>query len=161
MTKDAADLTVPSEKFILYSFKEEDIVGGEGRLIPKLFATGSGMRRFATPADQALRAGFTRVRPGQSIKTYFWYKEIWYVISGHATMNVLDKRTGERQTVKLSPKDAVYYPEGVRIDLKNEAPDDLYFLYCAVPASRRDAPWLAAMDEEDLHDVRLREEYSR
>jgi hypothetical protein len=31
----------------------------------------------------------------------------------------------------------------------------------AVPASRRDAPWLVAMDEEDLQDVRVREEYSR
>jgi mannose-6-phosphate isomerase-like protein (cupin superfamily) len=159
LANEKADLTVPSEKFTKYSFREEDIVGGEGRLLPKLFGSGSGMRRFATPPDQALRAGFTRVRPGQSIKTYFWYKEIWYVIGGSATMDVHDKRTGEKQKVKLAPKDAIYYPEGVRIDLKNDTNSDLYFLYCAVPASRRDAPWLAAMDEEDLNDVRIREEY--
>lgn len=161
MAQQTADLTVPSEKFSKYSFREEDIVGSEGRLLPKLFETGSGMKRFATPQDQALRAGFTRVVPGQGIKTYFWYKEIWFVISGQATMNVLDKRTGERQTVRLAARDAVYYPEGVRIDLKNDTQEDLYFLYCAVPASRRDAPWLAAMEEEDLKDVRIREEYSR
>ena len=161
MAQQKADLTVPSDKFSKYAFREEDIVGGEGRLLPKLFGTGSGMRRFATPEDQALRAGFTRVRPGQAIKTFFWYKEIWYVISGNATMDVLDKRTGEKQTMRVSPKDAIYYPEGVRIDLRNDTDQDLYFLYCAVPASRRDAPWLAAMDEEDLQDVRIREEYKR
>ncbi|MBJ7601781.1 MAG: cupin domain-containing protein [Candidatus Dormibacteraeota bacterium] len=159
MAQDKADLTIPSEKFIHYSFREEDIVGGDGRLLPKLFGTGSGMRRFATPQDQALRAGFTRVRPGQGFKTYFWYKEIWYVIGGNATMDVRDKRSGEKQTVKLTAKDAVYYPEGVRIHLRNETDEDFYFLYCAVPASRRDAPWLAAMDEEDLNDVRVRQEY--
>ncbi len=159
--KEKADLTVASEGFVHYSFKEEDIVGGEGRLLPKLFNAGSGMRRFATPSDQALRAGFTRVRPGQGIKTYFWYKEIWYVIGGNATLDVFDKRSRKRQTVHLSPRDAVYYPEGVRIDLKNDTDSDLYFLYCAVPASRRDAPWLAAMDQEDINDVRIREEYSR
>jgi mannose-6-phosphate isomerase-like protein (cupin superfamily) len=161
LAEKAADLTVPSEKFSKYSFREEDIVGSEGRLLPKLFGQGSGMKRFATPEDQALRAGFTRVRPGQAIKTYFWYKEIWFVISGRASMDVLDKRTGEKTSVELAAKDAVYYPEGVRIDLRNDTDEDLYFLYCAVPASRRDGPWLAAMDEEDLNDVRIREEYFR
>jgi mannose-6-phosphate isomerase-like protein (cupin superfamily) len=157
----AAELTVPSEKFSKYSFREEDIVGNDGRLLPRLFGTGSGMKRFATPEDQALRAGFTRVRPGQAIQTFFWYKEIWFVISGAASMDVLDKRSGERTSVKLAAKDAVYYPEGVRIDLRNDTQEDLYFLYCAVPASRRDAPWLAAMEDEDLNDVRIREEYTR
>lgn len=161
MGQDRADLTVPSEKFIKYSFKEQDIVGGEGRLLPKLFGAGSGMRRFATPDDQALRAGFTRVRPGQGFTTFFWYKEIWYVIGGQASMDVHDKRTGEHTTVEIAPKDAFYYPEGVRISLRNDGPDDLYFLYCAVPASRRDAPWLAAMEQEDLEDVRVRQEYTR
>jgi len=161
LANDKADLTVPSEKFTKYSFREDDIVGGEGRLLPKMLGTGSGMRRFATPEDQALRAGFTRVRSGQGIKTYFWYKEIWYVIGGTAKMDVLDKRTGEAASVTLAAKDALYYPEGVRINLKNESDEDFYFLYCAVPASRRDGPWLAAMDEEGLQDVRVREEYSR
>ena len=161
MTDRKAELTVPSETFSKYSFREADIVGGEGRLIPKLFSEGSGMKRFATPEDQSLRAGFTRLRVGQSIKTYFWYKEIWFVISGRGTLDVHDKRTGERTRVGLAPRDALYYPEGVRIELRNDGEEDLYFLYCAVPASRRDAPWLAAMDEEDLNDVRLREEYPR
>jgi mannose-6-phosphate isomerase-like protein (cupin superfamily) len=161
VAEERAELTVPSEGFRKYSFRGEDIVGGEGRLLPRMFSHGSGMKRFATPDDESLRAGFTRVRPGQSIGTFFWYKEIWYVIEGHATLDVHDKRTGERTTVTVAPRDAFYYPEGVRIHLRNGAQEDLYFLYCAVPASRRNAPWLAAMDVEDLEDVRLREEYDR
>jgi mannose-6-phosphate isomerase-like protein (cupin superfamily) len=154
-----AQLTVPSEVFIHYSFKPEDIDGGDERLIPGVFEAGSGMRRFATPEDRALRAGFTRVEASQSIETYFWYKEIWYVISGTAELSVLDKRSGDSTDVTLRAGDATYYPEGVRIVLRNTSDEDLYFLYCAVPASNRDAAWLAAMDERDIEDVRLRREY--
>ena len=59
-----AELTVPSEAFIHTSFSADEIDGGEERLIPGLFDQGSGMRRFATPEDRALRAGFTRVENG-------------------------------------------------------------------------------------------------
>jgi mannose-6-phosphate isomerase-like protein (cupin superfamily) len=153
------ELTVPSEAFVKYHFREEDVAGGDGRLLPKLFEPGSGMKRFATPADMSLRAGFTRVRPEQGIKTYFWYKEIWFVISGSAALDVLDKRTGKSLSTRVEARDALYFPEGVRIDLRNDTSDDLYFLYCAVPASKRDAPWLAVMEAEDIEDVRIREEF--
>jgi len=150
-----------TDSFVQYSFRFEDIEGGEGRLLPKLFRKGSGMRRAATPSDQSLRAGFTRVCSGQGIKTFFWYKEIWYVIRGQAVMKVHDKRAGKKFTVNLKPQDFLYYPEGVRIELTNNTKEDLYFLYCAVPASRRDAPWLVVMDKEDINDVRIRQEYKR
>jgi mannose-6-phosphate isomerase-like protein (cupin superfamily) len=154
-----AELTVPSEAFIHTSFSADEIDGGEERLIPGLFDQGSGMRRFATPEDRALRAGFTRVEDGSGFKTYFWYKEIWYCIQGTAEMTVLDRRTGESTDVTLKAGDATYYPEGVRVTLRNNSGDDFYFLYCAVPASNRDAQWIAAMEPEDIEDVRVRREY--
>jgi mannose-6-phosphate isomerase-like protein (cupin superfamily) len=154
-----AQLVIPSEKFLKCSFRPDEIDGGDERTLPELFEPGSGMRRFTTPDDRELRAGFTRLKDSQEIKTFFWYKEIWYVISGTAELTVTDKRTGETVTETLEAQDAVYYPEGVRIVCKNESGDDFYFLYCAVPASNRDARWLAVMDEEDINDVRIRREY--
>jgi mannose-6-phosphate isomerase-like protein (cupin superfamily) len=154
-----AELTVPSEGFTKTSFRRDEIDGGDDRLIPALFEEGSGMRRFATPEDRALRAGFTRVQDGKGFSTYFWYKEIWYVISGTASLSVVDKRTGETSEETLEAGDATYYPEGVRVTLSNTSGDDFYFLYCAVPASNRDAQWLAAMEDEDINDVRVRREF--
>ncbi len=146
-------------EFVHYQFRTEDIDGGDNRLLPNLFEPGAGMKRFAWPDDQELRAGFTRVLPGQGFSTFFWYKEIWYVIEGSAQLDVTDKRDGKEQTVRLEARSATYYPEGVRVTLTNDGDVDLYFLYCAVPASKRDASWLAVMNEKDVDDVRVREEY--
>jgi mannose-6-phosphate isomerase-like protein (cupin superfamily) len=148
-----------SGEFSQYTFDPADIEVGQERLLPKLFGPGGGMKRFAAPEDGDLRAGFTRVPAGEGFSTFFWYKEIWYVVEGTAELEVLDKRTGEKQTVRIGPRDALYFPEGVRVRLTNDGQESIHFLYCAVPASRRDAPWLAAMDEEDLDDVRQRGEY--
>ena len=146
-------------EFVKITFDPDFIETGEGRLLPNLFGPGGGMRRFATPEDQELRAGFTQVPPGEGFDTFFWYKEIWYVIGGAATLEVTDKRTGEEQTVTVAAQDAFYFPEGVQVQLSNGDAEPLHFLYCAVPASKRDAPWLAAMDDADLQDVRSRQEY--
>ena len=148
-----------SGEFVHYQFDPDDISGGDDRTLPKLFDPGAGMKRFAWPDDQSLRAGFTRLLPGQSISTFFWYKEIWYMIAGSARLDVVDKRSGQEQTLRLVPRGAVYYPEGVRITLTNDGDEDLLFLYCAVPASKREASWLAVMDDEDINDVRIREEF--
>jgi mannose-6-phosphate isomerase-like protein (cupin superfamily) len=148
-----------SGEFVHYQFDPADISGGDDRTLPKLFEPGAGMKRFAWPDDQGLRAGFTRILPGQAISTFFWYKEIWYMIEGSARLDVVDKRNGKEQTIRLAPRGAVYYPEGVRITLTNDTDEDLLFLYCAVPASKRDASWLGVMDEEDINDVKIREEF--
>lgn len=148
-----------SGDFSRYTFRPEDIEVGEERLLPNLFAPGGGMKRFANPDDGDLRAGFTRVPAGEGFSTYFWYKEIWFVVEGNARLDVHDKRAGTTESVQIGPRDALYFPEGVRVDLANDTDSPIHFLYCAVPASRRVAPWLAAMDERDLEDVRQRREF--
>jgi mannose-6-phosphate isomerase-like protein (cupin superfamily) len=148
-----------SGQFSRYNFDPADIEIGDDRLLPNLFAQGGGMKRFADPDDGDLRAGFTRVPAGEGFSTYFWYKEIWYVVEGTAKLDVVDKRTGESESLSVGPRDALYFPEGVRVSLSNDSNDPIHFLYCAVPASRRNAPWLAAMDEQDLDDVRQRREF--
>ena len=145
--------------FSIYQFNPEDIADDDSRLLPNLFAEGGGMKRFATPDDGDLRAGFTRVPGGEGFSTFFWYKEIWYVVEGTARLTVLDKRSGDTQTHDVAPRDALYFPEGVRVTLENPHEAPIHFLYCAVPASRRPAPWLAAMDEQDIDDVRQRREF--
>ena len=154
-----AEADVPSETFKKYSFDPNDVVVGEGRLLQANFSPGSGLKRFVTPADQSLRAGFDRSAPGRVLDTFFWYKELWYVIDGTAVVTVTDKRTGEEVTERVKERDALYFPEGVRVHMQVDSDRDLLFFYCAVPASKRDAPWLAAMDERDVEDVRKRGEY--
>lgn len=149
-----------NDKVVKYSFNPNDIDGGKDRLLPGLFDEGSGMKRTATPADQSMRAGFTRLCKGQKIAWYFWYKEIWQVIQGDkAVVNAVDKRTGEKMNYTIKPGDFLYFPQGVKVELTNNGDEDFYFLYVAVPASKRDAAWIAAMDEEDLNDIRLRKEF--
>lgn len=148
-----------SGEFFRYTFDPDDIEVGDNRFLPNLFAPGGGMKRFAAPEDGDLRAGFTRVPGGGGFSTYFWYKEIWFVVEGNATLRVHDKRTRHEATESIRPRDALYFPEGVRVELRNDTEDPIHFLYCAVPASRRNASWLAAMDEQDLEDVRQRGEF--
>jgi mannose-6-phosphate isomerase-like protein (cupin superfamily) len=145
--------------FSRYRFDPADIEDGAARLLPNLFSEGGGMRRFAEPGDGDLRAGFTRVAPGEGFSTFFWYKEIWFVIEGSAELTVMDKRTQQSEAMELGPRDALYFPEGVRVDLRNEGEEPIHFLYCAVPASKRPAAWLAVMDERDIDDVRQRKEF--
>lgn len=148
-----------SGDFSKYNFDPGDIADDDTRLLPNLFAEGGGMKRFAAPDDGDLRAGFTRVPGGEGFSTFFWYKEIWYVVEGSARLTVLDKRSGDSETHEIGPRDALYFPEGVRVTLENPNEEPIHFLYCAVPASRRPAPWLAAMDELDIDDVRQRREF--
>lgn len=148
-----------SGMFSKYSFNPSDIEDGDTRLLPNLFSEGGGMKRFATPEDGDLRAGFTRVAAGEGFSTFFWYKEIWYVVEGSARLTVLDKRTQKSESMDVGPRDALYFPEGVRVDLHNDRSEPIHFLYCAVPASKTPAAWLAAMDERDIEDVRQRKEF--
>lgn len=152
-------MTHAAGDFLKYSFDPAEIEVGEDRLLPLLFSSGSGMKRFVEPIDHALRAGFTKVAAGGGFETFFWYKEIWFVIEGRGVLSVVDKRRGTANEVELRGRDAVYFPEGMRISLSSVGPDDLVFLYCAVPASKRDATWLAAMEPQDLEDVRIRGEF--
>jgi hypothetical protein len=147
-----------SGTFTRYTFDPEDIEVGSGRLLPNLFGPGGGMRRFATPDDGDLRAGFTKIPDGEGFSTFFWYKEIWYVIGGSAHLTVRDKRDDQLETLRIGQRDALYFPEGLRVTVLNDGGENVLFLYCAVPASRRPAAWLAAMDLEDLEDVRSRGE---
>jgi mannose-6-phosphate isomerase-like protein (cupin superfamily) len=148
-----------SDTFVHYSFNAADIDTGENRLTPNKLALGQGMKRVGVPDDREMRAGFTRFGPGQGSQTFFWYKEIWYVIHGTARLIVLDKRTSEETTVALRPGDFCYFPAGVRIDMRVDDQTDFHWLYCAVPASNRDSQWLAVMDERDISDVRRRGDF--
>lgn len=150
---------VPSAKFIKYSFNPDDIVTDGARLSAPTFQTGSGMRRFATPEDKALRAGFTKVGVKQGLNAFFWYKEVWFVIEGQAQLEVWDKRDNTRQTVQVQARDALYFPEGHRVKTTNTGPTPLLFMYCAVPSSERESQWLAVMDDDDLKNVRQRNGY--
>jgi len=152
------DQSSGTDKFIHYSFNPADVDGGEKRIHPKNFPEGSGMRRVVTPSDKSCRAGFTKLGPGKKIRPwFFWYKELWHIVSGTGEVKVHDKRTGDKQTVQFKPGDLLYYPEGVFIDVTNTGEEDLTFLYVAVPASHFYASWLPFMEPEDLEAVQRRE----
>jgi len=151
------EVSSSSDKFLKYSFRPEDIEVGAKRIHPENRPEGSGMKRIATPSDKSLRAGFNKLGPGQKIRPwFFWYKEIWFVIAGTGTVKVYDKRTGEKKNTEIKARDFLYFPEGVRVETTNTGNEDLYFLYCAVPASNLYASWLPLMEEEDMEDVRRR-----
>ena len=147
-----------TDKFIHYSFNPADVEGGAKRIHPKNFPEGSGMKRVVAPSDKSCRAGFTKLGPGKKIRPwFFWYKELWHIVSGTGEVKVHDKRTGDKQTVQFKPGDLLYYPEGVLVDVANTGKEDLTFLYVAVPASHFYASWLPFMEPEDLEAVKRRE----
>jgi uncharacterized cupin superfamily protein len=148
-----------SNSFVHYHFDVDDIETGAGRLTPDKLDVGQGMKRVGIPTDREMRAGFTKFGPAQGSDTFFWYKEIWYIIYGTARLTVLDKRTGDETTVALRVGDFCYFPAGVRINMRVDDHTEFHWLYCAVPASNRDAHWLAAMDERDIADIRRRGEF--
>lgn len=133
---------------------------GEGRLLPKLFEPGSGMRRFVTAPDLSYRAGYTKIENGQGIKSFYWYDEFWIVMDGTAKLTGTDRATGETVVLDLKPRDYVFMGAGTHFTCEvKDGP--LLFVYIAIPASSKDAPWLANMTQEDIEDIRIRQEYSR
>lgn len=145
---------------VKYSVKEEDIpLSGPDQLLPKLFGTTGGMKRFAVAEDERLRAGFTKVLKNAGFKTYFWYDEIWYVIDGKMDVTAVDRATKKVTNLTLEGRDAFYIPTGTHITTKVVS-DRLVFMYIAVPSSSKDGRWLAHMTPEDIEDIRLRNEYS-
>jgi uncharacterized cupin superfamily protein len=163
MTADSPQRFIVQDKdrFIHYHFNVDDInTEHPDRPLSRKFETGQGLLRVAAPPDLELRAGFTKYGPGHGTRTFFWYKEIWYVIYGTATMTVTDKRLGEEYKVTLREGDFCYFPIGTRVEMTCDAGTDFHWLWCAVPASKKLAPWLAVMDERDINDVKLRDEYA-
>ena len=149
--------------FETYSLREEDIrvrVDDPQRLIPKTFAQGGGMYRFITAPDLSHRGGFTKLTLGQGFKSFFWYDEYWFVIQGRSRVVATDRASGLVTERPLKARDAVFIGAGTHIHHECTSSDEpLIFMYIAVPASKRDARWLASMLPEDANDVRAREEY--
>jgi uncharacterized cupin superfamily protein len=149
-----ANQVVASDRFLHYSFNPDDIVTGEGRLLASEFPVGCGMKRFATPGDKTLRAGFTRFSAGARLGSLFWYKETWFIISGSATLIVDDK--GTESTTVLKAGDATFFPEGIRFKVNMDQGEDLVFMYVAVPASNRDAHWIGTLTPDEVAEIKGR-----
>jgi mannose-6-phosphate isomerase-like protein (cupin superfamily) len=129
------------------------------RLLPKLFGEGSGMHRFVTAEDHAYRAGFTRVAPGQGFETFFWYDEFWIILRGKGRVKAVDRISGLEENLELTPDDAFFIGKGTHISAEAVDPDQAFcFMYIAIPASKKEAAWLANMTPEDVEDVRIRVE---
>ena len=153
-----------SERFQVYSLNPDEIVdslGATDRLTPKLFPQGGGMKRFVTHPGLEFRAGHTKLNPGQGFKTFFWYDEFWVVRRGRGRLVAVDRVTGEEESVELGDSDTVFFGKGIHARAEAIGDEPWVFFYIAIPASKKEAPWLAKMTEEDLEDVRLREEYSQ
>ncbi len=153
-----------NERFAVYRLDPADIVdevGASDRLTPKLFPQGGGMKRFVTHPGLEFRAGHTKLNPGQGFKTFFWYDEFWVVRRGGGRLTVTDRISGEEETVDLEASDTVYFGKGVHARAEAVGNEPWVFFYVAIPASKKDAPWLAAMTDEDVEDVRLRDEFGR
>jgi ethanolamine utilization protein EutQ (cupin superfamily) len=120
------------------------------------------MRRFVTDRNLDFRAGYTRVIPGQGIKTFFWYDEFWVTLEGNAHVTATDRPTGEVFERDLTPHNIVFIPSGTHIDMKVDpgAEQPFLFFYIAIPASSKHAHWLAAMTPEDVEDLRIRNEHT-
>lgn len=129
------------------------------RLLPNLFGEGSGMYRFVTAEDLSFRAGFTRVAPGQGFKTFFWYDEFWVILRGKGRIKAVDRVSGREETLVLTPEDAFFIGKGTQITAESVDPKQAFgFFYIALPASKKEAPWLAKMTAEDIEDIRGRAE---
>ena len=152
-----------SDRFKVYRLNPDEIideVGAADRLTPKLFPKGGGMKRFVTHPGLEFRAGHTKLSPGQGLKTFFWYDEFWVVRRGQGRLDATDRISGETESVELGPSDTVFFGKGVHARAEAIGDEPLVFFYVALPASKKDAAWLAVMTPEDIEDVRLREEYS-
>jgi len=149
--------------FESYSLNEADIKvseGDTGRLIPHTFKRGGGMYRFITAPDLSHRAGFTKLSKGEGFSSYFWYDEYWLLLQGRSRVVATDRATGERREVELHARDAVFVGTGTHVVHECISDDEpTLFMYVAVPASKKDGKWLAHMTDDDIQDVRDREEY--
>lgn len=153
-----------NDRFQVYRLDPAEIVdqvGASDRLTPKLFPHGGGMKRFVTAEDLAFRGGHTKLNKGQGFDTFFWYDEFWVMRQGTGTVHVTDRITGDEETVELGPTDTVFYGKGVRVRSEATSDEPWVFFYVAMPASKKEAPWLAYMTPEDIADVRAREEFQR
>jgi len=144
---------------IKYTLNEDDIpLSGPEQLLPAVFGRRGGMKRFAVAEDERLRAGFTRILRGEGFKTYFWYDEVWYIIDGRMDVTAVTRSEKRTERFVLAARDAIYIRTGTHISPRVVS-EKVLFLYVAVPASIRDARWLAHMTPEDLGDVRVRQEF--
>jgi len=152
-----------TDRFQVYRLDPDDIVdqvGALGRLTPQLFPAGGGMKRFVTDPDLGFRAGHTKILKGRSFDTYFWYDEFWVIRHGSGRVVATDRATGEQTTVDLAPSDTVFLAKGIHIRAEGTSDEPWVFFYVAIPASKKDGPWLAYMTADDIADVRKREEYT-
>jgi hypothetical protein len=150
------------DKFQIYELNDSEIVDAIGdpeRLLPDLFKDGGGMKRFVTDPLLGFRAGHTKLSKGQGFDTYFWYDEFWVMRHGRGEAVATDRTTGEQSTYQLGPKDTVYIARGCHVTGRGISDEPWVFFYVAIPASKRDATWLAHMTPQDIEDVRKREEY--
>jgi len=150
------------DRFLVYQVNPDDVadkVGDPNQLLPRLFHDGGGMKRFVTDPLLRFRAGHTKLSKGQGFDTFFWYDEFWVGRAGRGEAIVTDRATGEVATYQLGPKDTVYIARGCHIKGRGVSDEPWLFFYVAIPASKLDASYLAHMTQQDIEDVRKREEY--
>ncbi len=149
-------------KVFVHQLNEAEIIvdtKDSNRLIPNTFPKGGGMRRLVTGEDLSLRAGFTKISKGETIDTYFWYEEIWIVLRGTGELTTFVRPSTEETTSELKPEAFVYYPKGCHAYAECTSNEPLIFLYCAVPASKKEGFWMKHMTPEDMKDIVIREEF--
>jgi mannose-6-phosphate isomerase-like protein (cupin superfamily) len=152
------DFPTDATEFRKLTLSPDDIVheeGVAGRLLPDVFIGGGGMLRWVRDDDKRFSAGFTRMPPGGSWATFFWYNEFWIVMKGTGHVVSTNRVTGKTLEETLSPGDAVFIPEGCHISARTN--EDWTYFWCAVPCGRVCQDWLANLEPSDIDDAQLRD----
>jgi mannose-6-phosphate isomerase-like protein (cupin superfamily) len=139
----------------------DDVETGERRTFPGLFPPGSGMRRFIAAPDLSHRSGYTLIKAGQGFSAFYWYDEYVLAMEGSARLTTLERSSGTTTLDEdLQVNDLVYIPSGTHVSVHNPSTDGQHFLFLwiAIPAPAKHAPWIGAMTPRDIEDIRAQGE---
>lgn len=142
-----------------YSYNEKDMKVEQ--MLPGLLGRdmGANLKRFVTAEDLNYRAGFARFEEGKVIESFYWYDEFWCILEGEGKVKTVNRASGEEKEWDLKPKELFFISKGEWIQAIALSKEPFVFFYCAIPASAKDAPWLAHMTKDDIDDVKKREEF--
>jgi mannose-6-phosphate isomerase-like protein (cupin superfamily) len=142
-----------------YSYREGNLK--KKQMLPGLLGKDKkqNLKRFVTAKDLSYRAGYFRMEQNASFDSYYWYDEFWCILEGEGKVDTVNRASREEKEWVLRAKDLFFISKGEWIRAEALSKEPFVFFYCAIPAASRDSHWLAHITQEDIRDVRKREEF--
>jgi mannose-6-phosphate isomerase-like protein (cupin superfamily) len=151
-----------SDRVRVYSLDADDMVervGAPDWFAPRLSRGGGWAKLFVTDPNLDYATGHIKLSRGNGFETFFWYDEFFVVRQGRGRVVATDRISGEETTVEVGSADTVFVAKGVHIRVEGVSDEPWVVFWVAFPAPKKDEHWLARMMQQDIGDVRKRDEY--